>query len=200
MTRYKHPYNELRARVEEDIAGHVLTVVKDDGRYRHLRFKSPDGSFYWFDLVTWPGVLVFNGDMGSYMFSRVADMFQFFRGPYINPGYWGEKLQAHDGYKEFSEEILGERVREFYDEHVEGHSLEDRQREVLWDEIEYQVLGASSTESAHEALYNFNEYGLEFVDSWDWKLEDYTYQYLWACQAILWGIGKYRKATCSTTT
>jgi len=88
-------------RFARDVANHKLTVLRDEGLYRHLRFKAPDGSTYWFDLITWPGYLTITGDMGTYVFARTQDMFEFFRshrstGFPINPGYWAEKIRAAD--------------------------------------------------------------------------------------------------------
>ena len=40
----------------EDVAEHELTVRRDDGLYRHLRFQKPGTWIYGFDLITWPGV------------------------------------------------------------------------------------------------------------------------------------------------
>lgn len=99
-----------------DIANHKMTILRDDGLYRHLRFirwvttkdgKQSSTSAYWFDLVTWPGALAINGDMGSYMFSRTEDMFGFFRpqlGDNPNPGYWAEKIRAGGDVRQYSED------------------------------------------------------------------------------------------------
>ena len=87
-------------RFERDIAEHQVKVIRDDGVYRHLRFKRPNDGNMYFDLVTWPGHLCYTGDMGDYLFERTEDMFQFFQAsvhrpfPDINPGYWQEKLEA----------------------------------------------------------------------------------------------------------
>lgn len=94
---------DIAERFARDTATHELTVLRDDGMYRHLKFrgvaKLKDGStspssFYWFDLITWPGNLVVNGDCGSYHLARIPDMFEFFRGHDINPQYWAEKVRA----------------------------------------------------------------------------------------------------------
>ena len=81
------------------IRAHEMTVLHDDGLYRHLRFTAmhlcndaewrTTNGFYWFDLATWPGTLTINGDCGTYTFSRTTDMFEFFRSRYgistVNP-------------------------------------------------------------------------------------------------------------------
>src|SRR5690348_13144744 len=91
----------------KDVSTHEMIVIRDDGANRHIRFKRPGTSCMYFDLITWPGYLCYTGDMGTYVFSRLEDMFEFFRTDRdynkrkgrelsINPKYWGEKLQAVD--------------------------------------------------------------------------------------------------------
>lgn len=36
----------------KDAENHKMTVVRDDGVYRHLRFMKPETTSYWFDLIT----------------------------------------------------------------------------------------------------------------------------------------------------
>src|SRR5690606_19663157 len=107
-------YTEIAARFANDTADHQMTVLHDDGVYRHLLFRDPQHSFNWFELITTPGQLVFSGDGDSYVFRRTTDMFDFFRsGIYrdgslnINPGYWSEKLaSSRDAATSFSEELF----------------------------------------------------------------------------------------------
>ncbi|MGQ3384474.1 hypothetical protein [Glutamicibacter sp. TV12E] len=80
------------AKFNGDTENHQMSILHDEGLYRHLRFKNPENGFYWFDLITWPGYLTITGDMGTYTFLRVQDMFEFFTG-HINNSYWAEKLQ-----------------------------------------------------------------------------------------------------------
>jgi hypothetical protein len=35
-----------------DTEGTTLTEVREDGLYRHLKFRRPDTGLYWFDLIT----------------------------------------------------------------------------------------------------------------------------------------------------
>lgn len=76
---------------ERDVAEHQMQVLRDDRLYRHLLFKKPGTGCYHFNIVTYPGTLVYTGDMGSFVFQRLEDMFEFFRsdadrGDGINPG------------------------------------------------------------------------------------------------------------------
>jgi|SRR5665213_1794470 len=83
-----------------DVANHELTIKQDNGLYRHLYFRQLGNSNMWFEIVTWPGALTINGDMGSWSFSRVDDMFRFFRSKElrINSSYWAEKITSESRY------------------------------------------------------------------------------------------------------
>jgi hypothetical protein len=122
----------------KDAGKHTMTVIQDDGIHRHLGFRkpSPAGSEYWFKLITYPGELVITGDMGTCVFRRLEDMFEFFRADQkhhektgqddtlgINPQYWGRKLQAFpkEGYKQFSAETFRANVKESFDNWVESN-------------------------------------------------------------------------------
>ena len=128
----------------KDVAEHTMEVVQDDGLNRFLRFRKKGTSAYWFDIVTWQGILVINGDCGTYMFSRIPDMFNFFRmspndwnynkdGLCINPSYWGEKLLAvsnnsgsgEGAIMKFSESLFLQQAKSWFDEHYEEEVSED---------------------------------------------------------------------------
>jgi len=110
----------IAKRFKNDTAKHEMTVLHDDGLYRHLRFtpvvtdektgKRSRSSSYWFDLITWPGCLAVNGDCGSFMFSRIEDMFEFFRGSRINPQYWAGKVCGETTTKSYGEDLFRQQV------------------------------------------------------------------------------------------
>lgn len=83
-------------------ARHQVTVLHEDGLYRHLRFEgSADSplSRYPFELVTWPYNLVVKaGWTFHFDIDATPDMFDLFRrtafSGQINPGYWAEKVRA----------------------------------------------------------------------------------------------------------
>ena len=188
---------------------HQMAILRDDGVNRHLRFRQPNTNIFMFEIITWPGYLCYSGDMGCYVFSRIDDMFEFFRTDRhhmpltdgntlaINPSYWGEKLQAEsmfgDGFKKFSADRLREVVKRIYDDHIADAELSDDDKADLWREIESQVLAnADDGEYAvREAMRDFNYHGFEFTDSWESSLTDYTWHFIWCCYALVWAIGKY---------
>lgn len=207
-----------------DVATHQLTVLRDDGVYRHIRLKQPGSSCMYFDLITWPGSLCYHGDMGTYVFSRLTDMFEFFRtdreSPYlkrdgktlaINPQYWSEKLNAVDGSRhsgsatEFSEVKFRRFVREYLADwwrgHRDGVTADDRRqmREEVEEEILSRLGDDRDGQSAQQATYDFT-YRIEgkrpfqFVDFWERDFTDYTRSFMWCCYALAWGIQKYDDA------
>lgn len=129
-------YECTEERFLRDVEDHEMTVIRDDGFHRHIRFKQPNTICYYFDLITWPGHLCISGDCGTYVFSRVEDMFTFFRKDHkpkegtlaINPRYWGEKLLSigtNAGYKEYDEEALRAQVKDYFDQHFQEEIEEE---------------------------------------------------------------------------
>src|SRR3972149_10753581 len=100
----------------DDVENHQMTIVRDDNTHilgRHLRFSKPGTVCMSFDLITWPGHLCITGDMGTYVFRRLPDMFEFFRTKSneddkisVNLDYWAEKCIAsgHTGINEYSKD------------------------------------------------------------------------------------------------
>jgi hypothetical protein len=198
-------YPETTERFVRDTAKHEMTVLHDEGLYRHLRFKSPTDSAYWFDLITVPHALIFRGDGESFVFSRLEDMFQFFRSGihkdgsiHINPGYWSEKLTSdRDSCMEYSEKLFTQKVSEYLAECEEDTPGVT----VAWNEHVGQFCSEYDTsyeESARQALNDFaftpdSDTGLPFTfeDTWDWSFREYGWWFLWACHGICWGIQRY---------
>lgn len=203
----------------KDVAAHEMEVLRDDGVYRHIRFKKPGTGCMHFDLVTWPGYLAYSGDMGCYVFSRLNDMFEFFRTDReylqrngrqlcINLGYWSEKLQAVDGgrregsAKEFSEEKFSRAVIEDLITWIRGNAYrttKDERRE-LWDAVMSEVIGADGDSGGYRkqtAAHDFSHFvnkdvgSFYFQDFWEHDLTEYTFRFVWCCYALAWGIAKY---------
>lgn len=109
-------YPEIAERFARETRWHKMTVLHDDGLYRHLRCRSRKHGVHWFDIVTWPGSLAIRGDLNAaYVFSRTADMFELFRirSGDINPGYWSEKLpEGRRSVQKYSSELLRWNIRQ----------------------------------------------------------------------------------------
>lgn len=201
-----HPILEILERFQKDVDSHEMEVLHDDGLYRHLRFSNGGSSIYQFNITTWPGYLCISGDMGCFVFSRVRDMFGFFRGEDgqlgINPGYWMEKVQAGAGSEvareictEWDEEDFRAEIRKRFDDYVEDEELDEAAAAELWSEIEDEVLEETDLEAvAMRNAMEFRHDDFEFTDFFEVRCTKYTFRYLWCCWAIVWGIGVYDKA------
>lgn len=194
-------YPQVLNRFINDIRDHQLTVLRDDGLYRHLSFGRPGSNSYRFDLVTWPGYLCVTGDCGTWTFSRIPDMFDFFsmkNTAVINPGYWAEKICAGAGggrsefCYDFDEQAYIKMLSEWFSEYFDDNSRnKSNDAEVSQKYLELKELSFSS---ANEALMAINDYDLPGFDVFcapDLKM--FSFHYLWICYAIVHGIGRYNQ-------
>ncbi|MEI6715985.1 MAG: hypothetical protein WCO60_19720 [Verrucomicrobiota bacterium] len=178
-----------------DIRNHKLTILKDDGVYRHLRLQREGSWVYGFDIITYPGHLVISGDMGATVFARINDMFRFFREDItpteirINPGYWREKIKSgRDDVYTFTEEAFRRQVMS---------NLEDIKEDVenfadLIESIEDDIFSHDGEHDLRRALADFEWQGEPlFSDTWEWDFCEYKFHYIWQCYAIVWAIAQY---------
>lgn len=205
-----------------DVREHQMTVLRDEGLFRHLRFKRPSTGCMHFDLITWPGYLCYTGDMGTYVFSRLSDMFEFFRTDReyahrrgrqlsISLSYWAEKLQAidkGDGYEEFDVErfravVCEYRTRWMRELKTRGAS-KDARRE-LWEAVEDEVLRfaddgeAAALGQAYEFAHRVGDHEFQFSDLCDHRFSKFTRRFTWCCYALAWGIQQYDDAKTAET-
>jgi hypothetical protein len=190
------------ARFLRDVSSHAMTVEIDEGVHRSIRFRDPGRWHLHFRLTTWPGYLCISGDMGTFVFSRLNDMFEFFRDAHgenrINLSYWAEKLQATskaEGYKGFAEDRFRARVLEAVAE-WDIPDEADRARAIAALEDDWDGLLGAMPLSEAEAIKAAMDWtcpvtGNEFSDAWEWRVWDYSYHFTWCCRAIVWGIKRY---------
>lgn len=217
-------YTCTEERFLKDAARHAMTVLRDDGVHRHIRFRQPETNAYWFDLITWPGTLCIDGDMGTYVFRRLEDMFQFFRTDReyltrrekqlaINPSYWSEKLQApapRDA-EEYSAESFRQHVKQAFDNWVESSQPEDEysteaerdefndSKDALWIALTDDVLRCADDGDvrSYDAARDFKcaeAPGFSMEDCWEWNCREYKFHFIWCCYAIAWGVKTYDDA------
>lgn len=189
-------HNLTKEKFLECVKNHKMKIISEDGINRHIQFMNDKSSNMYFNLTTFPGYLCFSGDMGCYVFSRLEDMFQFFRSDRINEGYWHEKLEAVDrcsGSKEYSPELFNSTIKEWFDEWEIDEPDKEKTLDV-WKEIKRQVLSNDEfeCEAMHSAM-DFNYRGFSFSDFWEVDLKEYTYRFIWCLYAIVWGIEQYDK-------
>lgn len=204
---------EVLARFQKDVAAHEMQVVRNDGINRHLRFKKPGTGCMYFDIVTWSGILVITGDMGTSVFTRIEDMFQFFRPGrdehrdgegklFINPGYWAEKCIANDGPKEeFSTDRWAKVIKERFDQYFQSHGelspADELEKAELWEKVQGDVIdGVEDQSSAFHAADCFDPenvtFGsLRFDEMWDYTLTDYRWHFIWRLYAIAYAIQQF---------
>ena len=193
----------------QDVAKHQITAARDEGMYRHVIFAQPGTYNQRFELLTWPGYLCYTGDMGTFVFRRIDDMFQFFRsdrpdddrdGPHlrINLQYWAEKLEAVDrcdGAKCWSED----KFRSVIEGYLERWNEEEPVSASLRQAVKDEVLSRAG-DGEHEAFRAANEFeheGFRFDDLWDHDFKEYTVRFVWCCYALAWGIRQYDQAVPS---
>lgn len=176
----------------DSVRNHELSILKDDGLYKHLKFGSPVNYWdQWFEVVTYPNTLIFSGDMGTYVFSRTEDMFTFFRkdGLEINPDYWSRKCLAvdkHDGIKSFSPAYFIAKVKEWMDEAEFS--------DIARGEIEEELISSVYSAEYRAAIDFEASDGTTFDGFWEVDCDTYTYRFLWCCYAVVWAIQKYDNA------
>jgi len=196
----------------KDVADHQMTVLLDQGLYRHLMFRAPKNSWnHWFEIVTYPNKLVLSGDMGTWVFSRVEDMFTFFRDDKlrVNLSYWSEKLRNGTvGGRDHCEVYDGEYYKANIIERLDGYGLEPEKKAKVIEELncldfddEYTIIasirdfevdleddGKYDDRSLRKKRYTFG-----FQDVWEVSMKTYSYHFIWCCYAIVWGIQQYDK-------
>jgi hypothetical protein len=194
-----------------DVANHEMRIDRDDGLSRELKFRNPEGygSNCWFEIITWPGRLCINGDHGCYVFSRISDMFKFFRHNganadgkplYINDGYWAEKLVAaasdRSKVRNWSDDKFERIVKERFVAHIrENMRGMPNERRELREAIESEVLAVSEVETdAISEARDFDMHGLNFEDVWEWDCTEWNFHFIWCLYAIVWGIQQYDKS------
>lgn len=192
----------IEERFRAAVADHKMKIVSEAGLARQITFKKPNSYNNHFHITTWPGYLAISGDAGCYVFARLPDMFEFFRGDRINPSYWGEKLQAvdrHGGYLEFSEDSFREAIKSDFDQwDFDGDEEQAaKTRKAAWVALQESDLSEDQApESLEDAIQRAMDYkcpvsGHSFDDFWDHDLQDYTFRFLWCCYAIQWAIAQY---------
>jgi hypothetical protein len=177
-----------------DVRHHRMEMLHSDEIYRHLRFSRAECSVNWFELITWPGVLTINGDMGTYTFSRLEDMFEFFRRPDngINVSYWAEKCTSVDRHGPMTEWCQVESRKQL------AETIEDWPAKARHEAFER--LNPESFDSEQEFRVAVEDFDFELdgetfriYDFWEFDLSRDSYRFVWCLRAISWGIQQFNK-------
>jgi hypothetical protein len=201
---------DARDRFMADCGDHQMTVLHDDGLYRHLLFRSP-GSLDRFEVITWPGHLTLNGGHGTWTFARTDDMFEFFRSSQgltrINPGYWGEKLRGgltsgNALTEEYDPDVYHAEVKRWLDDFIESCDWPDEVIEDLRAEVATQLtddwLDWTHEDGARDLLDRFQfataRRRVRLEDVWEWELRKPSSHFLWSCWAVAFAVDQYDRA------
>lgn len=202
----------------KDVANHVMSVKLDQGVYRHLEFRQADGSWnHGFHIVTTPHRLMITGDMGTWVFARIPDMFNFFRSPdgAINRQSWAEKLQngTHGTSKE-AKVYDGDAYKARLLDSLDNYDLTDDHKAIV-----VEALGELDFNDEHLIMSQINDFEVDlegeepyistrelvkqpladrrtrekftFQDVWEIDMTAYSYHFVWCLYAIVWGINQY---------
>lgn len=186
----------------KDVARHQIEIIHDNILTRHIRFAASNTPINYFDLITWNGHLCYTGDMGTYVFKRAGDMFEFFRGSpsRVNCGetlgvhldYWSGKVIAEDTYSgvtAYSPELATKVIMEWMD----AFKCDDDFRQYVKDAI--MVYAHDGEDLFRQAIRDCDDPDGIFSDFMEADLTVYTDGFIWACYAIAWGIQQYDQAT-----
>lgn len=195
----------------KDVSTHDMIVVLEGKEHRHLVFRRKDFSFNQrFEVITFPGTLVYTGDMGTFVFSRTSDMFTFFRGKdngalKINPYYWSEKLQAGSGCgRPIAQEYDGDYFKKNVLDSLKSYGLKGKSKQQVIEELSWIDFDQPESVVMKE-LYDFDckfdhevpeEHNKSFGFDAPYEIPSkvWTYHFIWCCYAIVWAIRVYDKA------
>ena len=177
----------------KDVANHEMFVKLDQGVYRHIVFQQPThGYLHRFEIVTTPWRLMITGDMGTWVFARLEDMFEFFRTDHggINVSYWAEKLQnGTHGCSDAAKVYDGGTYRTRLIDSLDGYTLTKAKRKAIIKELK-----SLDFNDEHWILSQINDFsfdGFSFQDVWEIDMKIYSYHFIWCCYAIAWAIQQY---------
>jgi len=179
----------------KDVEKFEMETLMDVGIHRNLVFRDPKDSNRWFGLNTWPGHLCFYGDMGTFVFYRINDMFQFFTSKSLEQvedvlAYWGEKVESGE-VKEYSANKAASCVTNYLSDEDNYCHLEKVKEDLI------PLFTEMGAEGAFNKVYNYqfnDDTGFEDVSEWFDPMV-YTPRFVWACHAISWGVQKYSSQT-----
>lgn len=182
----------VRRQYQSNAGSHTMTVLHEDGLYRHLRFSGPN-SFYWFDIITWPKGLTINGGMGTFTLKVDEDdvLGLFLRS--ASPSYWQEKVYGTDhaqGHYGWLSDVFEEEVRAAVD--IWAADLDDDDAVLLRDRVDMDVLAYSYSEGgATQAISSFRFDGRGFTGWSEWECEGLTDRFIFNCIAVRDAAGQY---------
>lgn len=176
-------------RIENDLRNHAIVQLHRDGDPGRIWRCTNNGSAVLaFTVCAPPGWLIFSGDMGECMWSRLYDMLTFVRSSIKDLNYFSEKAsrdsKIREVHTELAEEWLDETEREW--EELNGEPMTEDELEKF-KEIRSKFETYNQVSDLQKAIF---ESGMFDNTSSIPSCEYYTYHYLWKIAALKWFIAK----------
>lgn len=190
-------------RFRNETAGHQMAVLLDQDEYRHLRFENPQRTGNCrFDLLTWPNGLAIRADGPSFLLSLypVVDLFDMVRGSShagaINPGYWEQQIRAGKTRDWSEAKFRAWATKQAAAGEAFCPGLTEAVREQILDSDEHNLEYEEGARTA-VAWFDHEGYELHFPDSWEESFRDWSWEFLWACHALVKGVAEYDRLMAS---
>lgn len=182
-----NPYAQAYDWFQQESSKHELSVIHEDGLYRHLRMQTPGTGVWSWDIITWPGYLATVGDVANgYLFSRDADMIEFFTRPVYARNYYSDGSPQID-FRYWREKICGPARKSIYEwdrdkflAHAREH-ISNPIYERSSEEQEDLLFSAGLVESQEEAYQWIFDH---VVDYDEWDMNEFDLHFLFTCYAI----------------
>ncbi|MDR0592014.1 MAG: hypothetical protein LBG60_01905 [Bifidobacteriaceae bacterium] len=160
--------DRLWERFKRETKDHRLTVVHDDGLYRHLVMAKPGTGIWSWEIATWPGALCSHGDIvDDNVFTRLRDMFDFFavkpdrfdrdgsrRAPKIDFGYWVEKAHRADGGRVYDKNCFLRWVGQILQDWVDAKWISPNQADCMFADASEPVQNTDIEDALAWLIHN----------------------------------------------
>lgn len=208
---------EIAEQFAREVAEHRMSVLRDEGGYRHLRFARPGwGSHSAWDLITVPGTLLIKGDYGDYVLrpwkvDTDQDAFDYIRqsrlGGLPDIDAWADKVTSgRDTIYRYDQQLLVEYVQAAVQEALERD--QDGRLAGLAEAVEWHILEElTGQEQVDHHLVETFRYWADPEDEADEvepdfcvptynraRFRQYDHGFVWCCLAIAWGVDTYDRA------
>lgn len=170
----------------------TLEVLQDQGAYRHLRATTHGGFILWFEVVTWPGALTFQGPSGAWTFGRVVDdMAEYIKDAPVDVPYWADLLLHHSNpaYVYAGEDRATRYVREAVRAAEDTFpDLAEAVEATFFSPYASADLKTEDGFLVSARTFEHDEFRFD-VENWDLKIIDSRFAY--ACHALSWAIEQW---------
>jgi hypothetical protein len=203
-----------RERFVREVPGAEMSILRNEGPYRHLVISFPSSTWERCEVVTWPGALVLRGGLGHWMFAvDGVDVLAVFRSVDPDPAYWAQKLVAHGTGDDQPQEYLPARAAAYVRAYADGQmrrwpdlaeEISETVEKVVFTDSWWRTGGMPGSEAElREAVARVEERLHEQIEEFrfpieDWRLQGTTAWFALACVVLGWTAGTHA-AACEGT-